>query len=255
MNRTNIFLLLLITALLGVGCSATGGTGAYNAEDILETVRKSYQSTPDLNLKGDMKISGMPITIWFDAVIKQYDSLKLVMNGPFGMPVGSMTATPDHFVFVNLQQNIAYEGAPTAETFQELMTMQMGYNEMVAMLRGEVPNFPLSGTYSVKEEGGDLVYSHTKGSSVESFRINPGMPALVAYERSYDTGDTTLSQIRIEYDKHNKVGDRYFAKKATVTIAEGDRTLRIAFDRIVGSVDPAESCTIKIPPGMERERL
>src|SRR3954470_12434420 len=81
--------------------------GPSAAETLLAQLRQSYATTPMLSLNGDMKISGAGVTVWYDALVRGRDSLRINLVGPFGVPVGALSATPDQFLFFNAQEGVA----------------------------------------------------------------------------------------------------------------------------------------------------
>ena len=106
-----------------------------------------------LTLRGNMMVTGAPVTIIFDALVRSRDSLRIDLTGPFDIPVGALSATPANFLFFNAQEAEAIEGSPDRETFAKLMQLDLEYDEMVSMLRGELPRFPAAGSYKANPFG------------------------------------------------------------------------------------------------------
>jgi hypothetical protein len=254
----------LFLALVGVGCTGSKQTttpaSTTTAMKTLESLRKSYESTPNLALGGEMKISGIPATIWFDAMIKRQDSMKIILTLPFGMPGGGMSATPKHFIYYDVREAMAIEGTPDRETFSKLMQISMNYDELIALLRGEIPSFPDPETFTAVESNGLIIFT-TTGDVTEEITVDPILPAVKSYARKRVTeappgqAPTIVTELSIGYDNFKPLGKRYFAQRATVNIMDGEQIINVKVTRSGESLPADASLALDIPAGIERRRM
>lgn len=268
MNRFNRFgritlgALALVAATFGfAGCAggsstvSTKGNSEAAADSLLARLRASYETTPTLALNGDMKISGLGITIWYDALVRSRDSLRVMLNGPFGIPVGALGATRSEFIFFNAQEGEIVEGAPDSETFGKLVQMELNYDQMSAMFRGELPRFPEAGTYSTRSVDGLTEYTVRTPTIREIFLVSPADLEVRNYTRYRATGDTAAEEIAIVYKDYRAVGGRRFPHKASVSIAGGERKVSITVEKVRGEIGADRSCALELPDGLPRRRL
>jgi hypothetical protein len=251
-------LLALLTALIAAGCSTPKVTSASDREagEILARLRQSYQSTPMLTLRGTMAVTGAPVTIIFDALVRSRDSLRIDLTGPFAIPVGALSATPTAFVFFNAQEAEAIEGRPDRETFAKLMQLDLEYDEMVSMLRGELPRFPAAGAYKAEWSGSDVTYTVSAGAGVtERFTIDTSQTAVTRYVRSHADGERSVEDLAIAYDRFTGIGGRTFPRKVIVDINGGERRVSVAVEKAEATIDPSKSCALSLPDGIERRRI
>ena len=251
---------LLVLSVLLASCGGSKGI-VHDADAVLSNIEGSYRQTQDLTIKGTMKVSLAPVTIWYEALVKGYDSLKIVMNGPFGVAVGALAATPEHFLFLNFQDGIAYEGKPDRETLQRASSLQLNYQEIISLMRCEVPHIPTkeemdAGTMSVEQENGKIIYTIPQGDIVESFTIDPEKLVIIEYSKRRTVGDRTYTDLLVIYDKFfKKVGDRKFPEEARIEINDNDMRMTVTVDKIRGGIAEDEQLTIDVPSNMNRETL
>lgn len=248
---------LPLVAIVGLvaGCAATASKDASGAEKVLTELRRSYQTTPDRHMNGTLIASGMPVTVWFDAIVKSHDSLKIIMNGPFGIPVGALGATPGSFLFLNVPESMALEGTPNRETFQKMLGIGLSYQEIVALLRGEIPNLPASGNYTADMSNDLLRYSVTAADHVEQFTVDPATLDIVDYVRRRRAADTIVDEITISYKNFIERNGVRFARRAQVRVAAGEQTMQVNFDDVRNQVPEDADCIVEVPAGTSRQKL
>ncbi len=260
MNRITLLVVVVLgfgamIAGCGSGTSAVRATSETLADSLLMRLRASYETTPTLAINGEMKIAGMGITIWYDALVKSRDSLRVNLIGPFGVPVGALAATRGAFVFFNAQEGEAIEGKPDGETFSKLMQLELDYDQMVAMFRGELPRFPERGTYEYATNSDGVRYTVRSAIGREQFVIDPADATVLSYVRYPAVGDTTTEDFAITYKDFRTVGGRKFPHRASVSIANGDRKVSITVDKARESAPEGKYCTVQLPAGVPRRRM
>lgn len=261
MKRIEKVVILLGAAALLAACGGSKEV-VHDASDVLNSIRKSYRSTPNLTMKGTMKVTGVPATIWFETLVRRYDSLKMVLNGPFGIDIGALASTKDNFTFLELfQENVVYEGVPNRETFARSMQLGLGYDEIVALMRCEVPHIPTAaeiskGTLTIENMGDKIRYIIPQGSITESFTVDPNKLVITEYVLTRTVGADETTDLAVTYDDfYIDAGGRTFPAKATAVLADGKQTLRLSLDKVYDRIDEESTMTLSIPAGMERRRL
>lgn len=269
MNRRSPILTLLAVLTLA-GCASTrqttsgaaaGATGGADTvrpalgAELLREVAAGYQSIPALSINGTMKATGQPVTVWIDAIIRRRDSLKIVLNGPFGIPIGAMSATSSNFLFFNTQEGEVVEGTPDRRTFSQLLMVELDYQEMVSLLRGELPRIPAEGSYTATENDGLLSFVVNGPDMREEFTIDPDDRTVRSYGRWIVRPDTTLPELAISYDNFTKLGDRRFPRRAVVDVQGGAQRISITIDKLAADIPAGRSFALDVPAGIPRRRL
>lgn len=222
----------------------------------LERLRAQWEATPRLNAVGEMTISGVPVTIRFDAIVSGRDSLRVGLTGPFGITVGALASTPTEFVFFNVQEGEVVEGVPSRQTFREQVQLDLDYSEIVAMFRGEIPRLPALGEFTAELRGEEITYTVPGPGGVrEIFTVDTADLSVPLYRRERGEGEKIDVEIEIEARTFMKLGTRRFPHNVMVRINNGERTVAINVERIRDSVDPSRSFSLDIPPGIPRRRL
>ncbi len=250
-------LLLVLASLAAAGCGTPAVRTASDreAEAILARLRQSYATVPMLTLKGELRITGAPVTIIYEALVRSRDSLRIDLTGPFAIPVGALSATQDGFLFFNGQEGEAIEGRPDRETFGKLMGLNLDYDEMVSMLRGELPRFPDAGTYTAEWSGDEVTYSVTRPGMAELFTVDTADVAVLRYSRSRIEGELPTEEFAITYDLFSRLGGRAFPRKVNVDIEGGERRVTVSVERMQDAIDTQRSCALTLPGGIERRRM
>jgi hypothetical protein len=250
--------LFLFSLFLVGGCTGSRGGVKPVVSDydpLLRRLEAGYASTRDLTVEGNLKISGVPATVWFDAYVKSRDSMKIILTGPFSIPVGAMSATSSSFVFFNPDAGEALDGRPDRETFQKLMLVALDYNEMISLLRGEIPHIPAASEYTAAAEDGDIRFVIDSLGLREEFVVDPDLPAITSYRRSRVRPDTTLVELDITYQNFTTVGDRRFPRNVVVDVADGTQRIRVTVEKVTPEIDAEQSLMITIPGGIPRRRI
>lgn len=249
-------LAMLVAALLAVGCGTArqaASAGDAESQALLARLRQSYAATPNLSVNGDLKVSGA--TVWFDALVRGRDSLKINLIGPFGVPLGALSATPDAFLFLDAQLGEAFEGRPDRESFGKLLMMELEYEEVVSMLRGELPRFPEPGTYTATKNDDIITYEVRSPRMLERFTIDMEDATLQNYSRSRIMGDEVQEELAITYNDYQPLSGRPFPRRGLVDVGGGQQKITIKAERVRDQIDPDRSCALDLPPGIDRRRL
>lgn len=254
-------LLLLVSSGLLVSCGS-GDDMTHDPSTILQKIRATYDGTPDLTIEGSMKASGAPATVTFTAYVREYEALKMPLNGPFGIAVGGLAASPLEFVFVSALEGIAYRGKPDRNTFGRAVRINLDYRELLALIRSEVPSIPTGdafarGEVTTSQTDGLLTYRLQSSDTVERFVIDPQKLVVREYSQSLErSGREAQMLLEVNYnDFFTKVNDRYFPEEAYMSVDGGAMTVKVTFDRVTSGIPEGMKMTIDLPAGMDIREL
>lgn len=255
--KTFAILLSLLASLIASACAGARVTTADSEEAVklLERLKASYSSTPSLTIVGTMKISGVPATVWFDALARARDSLKIGLTGPFSIPVGAMAATPETFLFFNAQEGMAYEGRPDRETFAKLMMIDLDYEQMVSMIRGELPHIPEAGEFQAELIDGNMRYTMVQGDVRESFTIDPSNLAALDFRRWRSSGEADVMELSMRFSDYIRVGGRTLPRKGIIEINNAQQKVTVDVDKAYDFIESERSMVVDLPPGTPRKRI
>lgn len=247
-------LAMLLTAVLG-GCAAGRAASTGEADAALRALDAGYGSTPDMALEGTVRISGMGVTVWVDALSRSRDSLKITLVGPFAIPFGAMSATRESFEFYKADEDIVIIGTPDRGTFEKLLMIPLEYDELVALLRGEIPRVPQPGEYDVRSDGDALLFTVRRPDHLEEIVVDPVLVVVRSYSRSRVDGDSTVRELTIAYSQFAPFGGRQLARRAAVEIGGGTQRMSVTIDEVDATIPDDTSLALDIDPSVERRRL
>jgi uncharacterized protein DUF4292 len=143
-STMKILFLAAIAALLMVACGSTKQVADLGVDkDELNGLPIKTEIT-NLKIKCKIDIDYKSSRNSANAVIKLagYDSLSMMITGPFSIPVGKLYANKDHFVFYNALQNEVLEGKPTAANLERAIFLPLDFKDLIKLLRAEPTQTP-----------------------------------------------------------------------------------------------------------------
>jgi hypothetical protein len=252
--------MLVIGATLISSCGASKTT-VHDAVDVLQRINATFRSTPDLTIDGSMQVSKLGITIWFDTYVRGHDSIQMILNGPFGIAVGSLYAKPDELLFLNFQEGIAYEGTPNRETMRKATRLGLSYDEIVALMRCEVPHIPdramLDSTrFASEQNDGTITYTFERSGVTEVFVVDPERLVLTDYKRIVIRAGKEYEEMSVRYaDFYNSAGGRKFPETADLSVDGGALKLSVTIESVKDEVPASRTFALTVPGSMSRQRL
>jgi len=254
-----LHVLPLIAAALLLGACSKGvvkPAGDDVAVRTLERLRAQWASTPRITAIGEMAISGVPVTVRFDAIVSGRDSLRVGLTGPFGITVGALSSTPTEFIFFNAQEGEVVEGVPSRQTFREQVQLDLDYSEIVALFRGEIPRLPALGEFTAELRGDEITYTVPGAGGVrEIFTVDTSDLSVPLYRRERGEDDSKTVEVEIEARTFMAMGERRFPHNVMVRINNAERTVSITVERVRASVEATRTFRLDIPSDIPRRRL
>jgi len=109
-----------------------------NAADVLRRVVERNASVQTLSGKGSISIKSPEISIsgGFYVSMKRPDSLLLILRGPFGFHVGTLSLTKTSFEYYNSLQDNVLEGTPDSSTLLAVLHVGMPVEQIFDTFAG-----------------------------------------------------------------------------------------------------------------------
>lgn len=155
--------------------------------------------------------------------IAAYDSVSLNLNGPMGIALGKLFASPQKFVYFNIFEKIAFEGSPNSRNLQAAARINLDYNDLISILRNETPNKK----DELKEYSSDKdkeIYINKRNNYVEFIVFNKAKDRILQYQRK-DLDNKLI--FRAEFLEFEKISNSFLPKKINVEFPEIKTKLKL----------------------------
>ena len=184
----------------------------------------------------------------FDAMVRKPDSLRVELNGPLGIHVGSLFLSRDRFIYYSRFENTALVGKPDGKTLQSMFRLKMQFDEVIDAFTGEFPTVSTGDSlehFSVNDEGLYILAFRTADGRKE-YRID-GDAFIVASYRVFDRGGhLVISASAGEVDEDEGIP---VPRILRVIFPAERRSVTIAYDDI--AVNEPVACAFTIPKHAE----
>ncbi|MBL7987913.1 MAG: hypothetical protein JNJ94_07625 [Chlorobi bacterium] len=181
------------------------------ARRTLATVQDQWKSVRWLTLYGKINYYPDSTMYYWEAYITNNDSLKVVLNNPKGGESRIICATPDRFLYFNTRDSVAYEGEPTAEAFQVAMWIPLGFRQMVAYFRNQMPVVPRLGQYDASISGSRISYFLPDDPHALGFTIDTAKYDLLSVGWTPDLRNP-MEVVSLTYNNYMKLNHRRYAR-------------------------------------------
>ncbi len=243
------------------GCSGAK-TMTIDPAAVLAKVSESYESVPKMTLRGELQSNAIPVTITFDAWVDRRDALKMILTAPFGMNAGALVATPERFTVVSTIEGIVYRGKPDRATFGRAARLAVSWNELVALLRAEIPRIPTaedlaSGRVTTEQDGGDLHIIERSGDTITTIVVDADDYRVSRYEQHREVdGADPEKLIEVSYKTWAyDLGGRDYPEKASLRINDGETWIKVTIDRAKAGIPDDVSMGLEVPDDFDARDL
>lgn len=191
-------LLIISLALIFISCSGKLQKSDVDTSDF--KFRK--EELKSLLISSDLTISAPGIDQSGSAkiYIAETDSIRMDINGPFGIPIGKLYSNKDYFIFYNIFESIIYKGSPKALNFQKVVNIPLSFNELIHLLRNETPytkdKYNLE---SILEATGKQVFTNDQGHFKDYVVFNTSGD-FIQYQQKDSYGEIVID---IFYENHS----------------------------------------------------
>lgn len=241
---------VLLCALSGIviaGCSALqpravkmDSTGA----EVVQKVNARAGSVKTLHASGTLAIESpeMSNSASFQLNVRQPDSAKITIRGPFGIKVGEALFTGSRFTFYNAISNEVIRGDVREDGMPGLMDLHIKPEDIYNTLSGTrtfASGETSPDTFRVMESGYQLTFNH--GRTHTRYLVDPETFAILSVQQIASSGATTMEE---EY---------VFARQSdgmlepeTVRILREESAVLLSYERVKRNTE-LDPFTIEIP--------
>lgn len=175
-------------------------------------------------------------TAAFELSLRKPDSLLVLLEGPFGIDIGTLFLSKEHYLAYNSQENVVITGVPRGSTIRTVIPFDLSFDEVLNAFSGtfEIPFDPAHvKSYSVDDGMFLLVLSC--GSRVCSYWIDHTLPRVSRYEVHDDQG-TLLMQATMSSFSWD--GDASVPKRIVIWFPGEDKQIAVQYSSL--TVNPGE---------------
>ncbi len=179
MRSGNKIFLAFIAALL-FGCSVERETvtadRSFSASEIMMMVNSLPASIQTFSAVGSVNVETpqMSQTAVFDLAVKKPDSIRIIVEGPFGITVARALFTNHHFIAYNALNNTLYTGDPAKgmKSFPFFSGFESGVLiDAISGVRRFDESFAVPDSFSISEE--TYRFQFTNGMYVTKISVDP----------------------------------------------------------------------------------
>lgn len=265
------FLLLLLTLLVITSCSSTktaqkeSNTTAKKEVPVnTQEVKKdgeaeklfyfSKENLRQLEINGKIvsTVDGSKQSASTSVLVKERDSIGMTIFGPFGILVGQLMASPSNFIFYNAFGNELIEGEPSSANINSVTGMPISFDDIMTLLRGEVP-FGLKGYQKVKTlESGENLFSYKDQMQTHFVTTVANSNDISQYQRKNNDGELLF---HIRYTNYKNVNNVSVATESTLQIPKMKTSISFVADEVFINEPFQSKLSFSIPSGVKRKKL
>lgn len=252
------FILCSIVAILAMGilsgCSSTRETTtdhSLSASDIITSVNAHADSIRTFSAYGNINIETPTMNqgAGFDLAVKKPDSVRIVVEGPFGITVAKALFTKERFVAYNALNNTVYEGDPSKGLQSLPMMSSIPAEVLIDALSGvrRFNNFSMEpDSFYVTDKFYAFVFFGKQNTS--KFKIDPISMRISNVKTFNPKGELLWEET---YSYRQLESGRWRPVTARIMVTEKQIALDISFDEITIN-EAIGSMLITIPEDAER---
>ncbi len=246
--------LLLVVALLA-GCAPTkelhGPSKRLTPVEIIDAVRLHAEAIATLQAKGSISfespsfMNSGSFSLW----LKKPDSVRVDIQGPFGIRIASASFARDHYIFYNSFKNEVNEGDLNRDELPVFMNIRIDPNDVINMFCG-MRTFPAGelspDSFFVKEDTYGLLFRHKVGAT--RYFVDGEMLVITGVEHIDSTGEV-WSEEHFEFARR----DDGSIVPQTVRLTEEpmQSSLSLSYDAVDLNL-PVGNLTVQVPSDARR---
>jgi hypothetical protein len=183
-------------------------------------------------------------TAAFELSLRKPDSLLVLLEGPFGIDVGTLFLSSEHYVAYNAQENLVVTGVPHGSTIRSIIPFDLSFDEIVGAFAG---SFEIRfqerdiRTYTIDNASFLLVLSC--GSHTCSYWIDNSFLQVTRYE-VHDNNGALILQASVSSFMED--GDASVPKRITIWFPGQDKQIAVLYSSL--TINPRTlSFTYSVP--------
>jgi outer membrane lipoprotein-sorting protein len=237
-----------VCAIVIAGCSAFERTAVKmdsTGPEVIQKVNARAAGVKTLRASGTLAIESpqMSNSASFQLNVRQPDSAKITIRGPFGIRVGEALFTGSRFTFYNAINNEVIRGDVLEDGMPGLMDLHIKPEDIYNTLSGTrtfASGETVPDTFRVTDEGYVLVFNHERGAHTR-YLVDPASFAITDVQQISAGGETTLEE---EY-AFSKESDGVLEPE-TVRILRQESAVLLSYERVKRNTE-LDPFTIDIP--------
>jgi len=254
----NRFVSCVIATILAMGilsgCSSTREITtdhSLSVSEIIATVNAHADSIQTFSACGSINIetSTMNQNAGFDLAVKKPDSVRIIVEGPFGITVAKALFTKHRFIAYNALNNTAYDGDPS-KGLQNFPIMSTLPAEVLIDAMSGVRRFTDTtiepDSFYITEKFYTVVIVGKQFSTI--FTVDPASMRISSVKTSKPNGELLWEE---SYSYHQLANGQWRPSTARIVVPKKPITLDISFDEVTIN-EPIESMLIIIPEDAEQ---
>ena len=177
-------------------------------DEVLRRVRERDEYIKTLKGDGDITVESPEASNngSFEVDLKKPDSLRIELNGPFGIHVGTLALSPQQFVFYNWREHNATVGKPDGTTLKSMFRMTLQYDEILGLFTGEFLSHDERDSLELFSVIDDLyVIRYRASAGVKEYRIDPEAFSVASYRLLDANGKVMVLAIASRFDNEQGV--------------------------------------------------
>jgi Domain of unknown function (DUF4292) len=245
-----LFLLFISISFIFSSCSTTKLSKAPIPKYGFD-LPKNKENVDFLKIKSKIKINLPGQNASVNAVFKisGRDSLQMRILGPFGIEVVRFYSDKNKFIAYNIFDNKAFSGVPTAQALQRAVNIGLSFDELIAILRSELPSKKESYIFNSQDSiSAKYVNKINGGAGVNRYcEICPGN-RFCAY---WDENDENMTSFKINLSDFILKNKHEFATKIEINLMQAQGSIIILIDDISFESPQNQRLSFTLPNSVE----
>jgi outer membrane biogenesis lipoprotein LolB len=188
-----VLALALLLSLLLAACGPTRETLELDTQKVPASrliALVQHRGVPDITLTGDGSIAfdspRMSGSAFFSVAPRRADSVRVSLEGPFGLDVGFLYADRSHLVFYNAMENWYIDEPAGSPAIQKALPFDLSFGQLIEAFTGTF-RLPASGSpvrYTIDDDR--FLMTFVQDSDTASYWIDPALSVVTRYRVSRD---------------------------------------------------------------------
>lgn len=210
---------------------------------------KNKENVDFIKIKSKIKIDLPDKNTTVSAVfnISGRDSLQMRILGPFGIELVRFYSDKNKFLAYNVFDNKAFSGVPTAQALQRAVNIGLSFDELIAILRSELPGKKESYIFNSQDSVSAKYVSNNIEEGNRTCEICPGN-RLCAY---WNENDENISSFVINFSDYILKNKNEFATKIKINLMQAQGSITILINEISFENQQNERLSFTLPESVE----
>jgi len=254
MFRYYFFILCIFIAAIS-GCRTTSplslGSRSISYAEVQELSRKHHTYIQSMTAEGRISVETPEIAQSgsFILTLQKPDSLLIILQGPFGIKVGSALVTRDGFIFYNSLENKLITGLSSKENLNRILHVQLSFDDLLNIFAGGTfLENDLHAPDETQVEDNQFVFIFTSQGTSRRYWIDPATLGIQKIQFLDQTGRLALEQDFSDFEDVNGSAVPY---TICVTQPKARQRLILTYSEVVLNTEKLHF-TFTISPNAER---